>query len=125
MLGRWGRCFVVAAVIFSIGLHWNLLQVVAWTGMLVRYAQDASLSEAVEKTFDGEHPCCMCKAIEKGKQAERKLPTQKQDERKLELFCVLRPASAPPPRVLLTVSTLTDCAALLGTAPPVPPPRAA
>lgn len=63
MLGRIGKIFVVTAVIFSIGLHWNFLQVVAWGSMLVRYAQDASLSEAVEKTFDGEHPCCMCKAI--------------------------------------------------------------
>ena len=125
MLGRIGKIFVVTAVIFSIGLHWNFLQVVAWGSMLVRYAQDASLSEAVEKTFDGEHPCCMCKAIEKGKQEERKLPQQKQDERKLELFCIARPARIVPPFVAFTLPAFRDRGELLPAAPPLPPPRAA
>ncbi len=39
--------------------------------MIVSYSRDASLSEAVSKTFDGQHPCGLCKVIQKGK-AEQK-----------------------------------------------------
>lgn len=46
-------------------LHLPLLQAVAWTGMLVKYSQNVSFVDAVEMTFDGDHPCPMCKAIKK------------------------------------------------------------
>lgn len=59
-------------------MHWALLQTVAWTGMVISYSQRASLEEAVSKTFDGKHPCALCKAIQKGRAEE-----QKRDEKKL------------------------------------------
>lgn len=66
------RLTTVCVLVLSLGLHWALLQTVAWTSMLVRYAQNASLMEAVEKTFDGKHPCPMCKAIQQGRAEEQK-----------------------------------------------------
>lgn len=59
------RCLAVLALVLSLGLHWAFLQTIAWTGMIVSYARDGSLVEAVNKTFDGNHPCRMCKTIQK------------------------------------------------------------
>jgi len=59
-------------LVLSLGLHWAVLQTVAWTGMIVSYSRGASLREAVSKTFDGQHPCCLCKAIQKGRADEQK-----------------------------------------------------
>jgi len=35
-------------------------------GMLVSYSQQDGLSAAIEKTFDGKHPCKICKVVKKG-----------------------------------------------------------
>jgi len=59
-------------MIISIGGQWTLLQTVAWMGMLVDYSRDNSVKEAICKTFDGKHPCCLCKAITAGKKTEQK-----------------------------------------------------
>lgn len=61
----------VLVLVLTLGLHWALLQTVAWTGMLVSYSRDGSFTEAVSKTFDGQHPCCMCKAIKQGRTEEK------------------------------------------------------
>ncbi|HUJ11483.1 MAG TPA: hypothetical protein VL171_15830 [Verrucomicrobiae bacterium] len=66
------RCGLVVAVCLSIGGHWALLQSVAWTSMFVRFSSDGSFSEALSKTFDGQHPCCLCKLIQKGRGLEKK-----------------------------------------------------
>ncbi|HMP76768.1 MAG TPA: hypothetical protein PKE12_10795 [Kiritimatiellia bacterium] len=58
--------------------HLPVLQVMAWTGMLVSYSQDRSFAEAAEMTFDGEHPCPMCTAIKK-QQVEEKADFQAPD----------------------------------------------
>lgn len=67
---------LVLVLALSLGLHWALLQTVAWTGMLVRYAQTDSLAIAVSKTFDGDHPCPLCVAVEQGRAAERQQDKQ-------------------------------------------------
>jgi hypothetical protein len=72
------RFTTVLVLVLSLGLHWAVLQTVAWTGMLITYSRDASFTEAVSKTFDGEHPCPMCKIIKKGR-AEEKEQEQKQN----------------------------------------------
>jgi len=61
----------VFLLVLTLGLHWALLQTVAWTGMIISYSQDNTLREAVTMTFDGEHPCPMCKAIQQGRTAEK------------------------------------------------------
>ena len=67
-----GRCLVAILLIFSIGGHWGFLQTVAWVTMVVDYSKDAPLSVAVQKTFDGKHPCNLCKLVNRGKQSEQK-----------------------------------------------------
>jgi len=66
----------VLLLVLSLGLHWALLQTVAWTGMLVSYSAEGSFQEAVSKTFDGEHPCPLCKAIKKGRAEEKQQEQQ-------------------------------------------------
>lgn len=86
VFSRLSKLAVVAALACSIGLHWAFFQSVAWMGMIVSYSHDAPLTEALTKTFDGKHPCCLCKQIAKGKQSEKKsepAPVVK----KLELLC--------------------------------------
>jgi hypothetical protein len=47
------------------GLHWPVWQMAAWSTMLLSYSRDNALTEAVTMTFNGDHPCTMCTAIEK------------------------------------------------------------
>lgn len=70
------RIAIVLLLVLSLGLHWAFLQTVAWTGMLVTYAQQGTLTEAVSKTFDGEHPCKMCQFVEQGRAQERQQDQQ-------------------------------------------------
>jgi hypothetical protein len=82
------RIAAVAVLVLSLGLHWALLQTVAWTGMLLTYSRETSLSEAVTKTFDGQHPCALCKFIENGR-AEEKEQEQQQLKPGSKLECGL------------------------------------
>lgn len=60
-----------------IGGNWALLQCVAWTKMLWDYSHTSqsvssqSIKKAVTRTFDGKHPCSLCKRIVKGKAKEK------------------------------------------------------
>lgn len=44
-------------------LHLPVLQLAAWTSMVVKYSDEAPMREALEMTFSGEYPCDMCVAI--------------------------------------------------------------
>ncbi len=68
---RISQILVTLSLCLSVGLHWGVVQSIAWTGMLVNYSRSASFAEAMEKTFDGQHPCSLCKIVQKGQQAEK------------------------------------------------------
>ena len=79
------------------GGHWGALQTVAWTGMLWSYTQkDGSLLSGVKKTFDGEHPCPMCKSIKVAKEKERSVPLVVSSAKKIEVFPAPLRAELPP-----------------------------
>jgi hypothetical protein len=63
---------MVLSLCAALGLHWAALQSVAWVGMLISYSHSGSLASAIEKTFDGRHPCPLCNAIRKGEQGGKK-----------------------------------------------------
>lgn len=125
MLRRTARILIVAALMFSIGLHWAVLQSVAWAGMLVTYmAQEGSLLTGVSQTFDNEHPCPLCLAIKKGKQSEKKETRQADFKQKIDL------ALTYPARLVLTppaptLSLMPDFPHAIARRirPPRPPPR--
>ena len=72
VLKKIGHVLLVIALVAMIGGHWAVLQTVAWSTMLADNLRVSSFSEAVERTFDGKHPCALCKQISAGKKAEKK-----------------------------------------------------
>ena len=110
------------ALACSVGLQWGFLQSVAWLGMVVRYAQDETVIKALARTFDGKHPCALCKAIAKGKQAEKK--AEFPDARKKFEFSYSASVFVfGTPLHFWQGSGLEDRADSLSRPPPVPPPR--
>ncbi len=87
----------------SIGLHWAVLQSAAWVGMAVAYSvEKGSVVEGLSDTFDGDHPCPLCKAVEKGVESEQQPkegqpPPSKTKEMKLTLALVSIPRFVFPP----------------------------
>jgi hypothetical protein len=76
-----GKIFFVLALVATLAAHWALLQTVAWTTMLADNLQSSSFHEAVTKTFDGKHPCCLCKAIAAATQSEKKMDLSFQSQK--------------------------------------------
>jgi hypothetical protein len=70
---KWvGNLFLIVALLAATGAQWMVLQSVAWAGMIVSYSEKAPLKIALAETFDGKHPCCLCKAIAAAKKSEKK-----------------------------------------------------
>lgn len=108
------------------GGHLALLQTIAWGNMLVDFSSRSSLSEAVEKTFDGEHPCALCKVVRKSKSEEEKKPLLK-SEMKMEVI-LPAPVKLPFPRsteLEFRVTEYSGAFAEVCLAVPLQPPRAA
>ena len=115
------------------GGHWGVMQVIAWSNMIVDYSAQDGLIEGAKKTFDGEHPCSMCKAIAEGKKQESQsrgddnAPTSSHGlvlkECTFERYIDV---PAPCGRDIMTLSRpeLDLRAESRGTCPPLPPPRA-
>ena len=119
---RVGNVLLIVALLGATGGHWALLQTFAWANMLATNLQTESTGDALARTFDGEHPCKMCKRIARGKQAEKKteLPLQ---IKKME-FLSDRPApifiaTLPFPSVPASLAELDG----ISHRPSVPPPR--
>ena len=125
MIRRTARILLVAVLMFSIGLHWVVLQSAAWAGMIVTYSvQQGSLIEGVSQTFDNEHPCPLCSAIKQGKQSEKKDTKQADQKKKLDL--TLLAASSirlSPPVPCLMSNDVDESGSPLPQRPPFPPPR--
>jgi hypothetical protein len=107
-----------------LGGHWVVLQSVAWMGMVVNYTQHAeSLSQAVEKTFDGRHPCALCQVVKSGRAEEQKREPAKvvlKFEAVLSSYVQLRPPVGIPRHYAAVVGE----PATVDFAPPTPPPLA-
>jgi len=63
-----------------------ILQSVAWARMLVDYSRSFGVQTAIEQTFDGQHPCEMCKMIQKARQSSQQ-ELQQPDARREPSFC--------------------------------------
>ncbi len=115
---------VIAAclLIVSIGGHWALLQSVAWMGMLVSYSAEENFSAAIEKTFDGKHPCGLCKAVDHGKRSEEKKSFLKA-EMKINWMLVEESPLVWSPSWMNEALPPDDPSLLVFASPPIPPPR--
>jgi hypothetical protein len=122
VLKRLSKFLLILALAGSIGMHWVFLQSVAWAGMVVAYSQDDGVSAALAKTFDGEHPCCLCKQIAKDQQAEKKADL-KLKLSKLEFPLAPDAFLFRAPDFFWEVSAGNEFAVLRNDCPPAPPPR--
>lgn len=122
MFARFGKCCVIVALVVTTGAHWAVLQSVAWTTMLAENLRTGSLSEAVTHTFDGKHPCCLCKAIAVGKKSERKSEFTLQ-LKKLEFPPAAEKLILVAPSRFEFLPLANAFAESLGQSPPTPPPR--
>jgi hypothetical protein len=92
---------MMALALFLVaGGHWAMLQGVAWATMVHDFSRNGSLTQAVEKTFDGKHPCAMCKKIAKAKNSEasgEKAPVTVKMDKKAEVFVKAPGSELPTP----------------------------
>lgn len=125
VLARMSKWLVVITLTLSLGAHWTFLQSVAWVGMVVNYSHNATLGEAFSKTFDGQHPCKLCKFVQAGKASEKK---QNAEKPKKELDKNLPTARAftlrPPGFEPLTFSAPNPADSRVEPPPSPPPERA-
>ncbi len=122
VLTRLGHLMLIAALLGATGSHWVVLQSVAWATMLADNAKTDTLETALAKTFDGKHPCALCKQIAKGRQSEKK-SDQQTNLKRLE-FCNQRAVFIISPSAqYFLLGEFHPAAPLRAHAPPVPPPR--
>ncbi|MES2922197.1 MAG: hypothetical protein V4819_11660 [Verrucomicrobiota bacterium] len=108
-----------------------MLQVVAWSRMLVDYSAQAGLAEGMTMTFDGQHPCCMCNAIAENRKRQQdknqELPGVISLRLVLKEFVPPGTTTAPTPRAVdfpdCGFVPLASSGSIYAEGPPVPPPR--
>lgn len=96
------RILTWSLLVLLIGGHWGMLQVVAWTNMLIDYSRDNTFAEAVEMTFGGEFRCSICKQVDDGIAAdlgtdERKAPGKSGKTMKLDAVVLAVIVTIPAP----------------------------
>ncbi|MEM6885972.1 MAG: hypothetical protein AAF571_13170 [Verrucomicrobiota bacterium] len=110
-----------------IGGSYGWIQGVAWVGMTVKGIQQyQSISQALDKTFDGEDPCSLCEAISQNQhespESNDLLSLQKQKEIPYDEHRILIRPNRPE---LATLSENFTESPRLNDLPETPPPRLA
>ncbi|NBV86594.1 MAG: hypothetical protein EBS01_10115 [Verrucomicrobia bacterium] len=128
MKATFHKLLILCCALYLSGAHWTILQTTAWTGMIISRSLNSSVSEAIESTFDGKHPCNLCSAIADGRHSEER------SQKDLELLKKLGDFQYPAwlsteiqPRFdssAVLWPLFSPQAATRNTAPPTPPPLA-
>src|SRR5437868_8418811 len=119
-----GRATTILALCLAIGLHWAALQSVAWTAMLIEYSKHATLRQALTQTFDGDHPCAMCKGINAAQHSPQKQHAPSPPVSKPDLICTTRTFDFIRSFAHFRFAQGGAVFSKRGESPPVPPPRA-
>jgi hypothetical protein len=124
LLTRIARLVVVGAVCLSLGMHWALLQGIAWAGMLVSFASEGAVIEAVQKTFDGQHGCALCKKVKEGRDSNRELPQETgQSLQKINAVLVEITTLVAPSGETISFAMTREMMVQRNEMPETPPPR--
>lgn len=110
----------------SVGLHWGAVQVIGWAEMTLEFSRTATLTEALEMTFDGEHPCHLCKLVQ-----EHGSPSQEKDKNPSKTEIKLPPVSLWADSLTLGERHFQKSRLIIADffaparrdPPPLPPPR--
>ena len=114
-------CFAVVCQL--LGGHWAILQTAAWVGMVIEYSANDGLQVGLSKTFDGAHPCELCKSIAKNKAAEKKHAAPFESGKLIVVSQAQASVLYYHPRQLWRLRLSVQSADSLSRTPPVPPPR--
>jgi len=117
-----GKWLMVLSLCAAIGLHWAALQSIAWVGMLITYSHHQSVATAVAETFDGDHPCPLCKAIHKAEESGKKQDIQLGG--KIDMDYPRQAELLIPPLIDFKWPAFAPERAGYAPEPSVPPPRA-
>jgi hypothetical protein len=85
-----------------------LVQEVAWVNMLVTYTQESGLKRGVIETFDGEHPCEMCKTAENLRQQKGEDPSEPAAPREMRSNLVWGPMMIPIEKIQSPMPKCSD-----------------
>ena len=123
---NWGMLLLILSVFGSAGGHLMALQSVAWASMLWNNVQHDRPLAAVQKTFDGHHPCGRCHEIA-ADQAERSSIPAQEVERRYDPCDLPQIANAVREWVVGEVRWPSRYSALASVTslPATPPPRRA
>jgi hypothetical protein len=105
------------------GGHWAILQSVAWARMIVDYSRVLPVRTALAQTFDGEHPCALCKGIQKAKQASERQELQQPVQRDEAIYSETSTDGLDEPPCAWMTSAANPIPSTRKDPPPVPPPR--
>jgi hypothetical protein len=112
----------MAAVLQLIGGHWAVLQATAWVGMVIEYSSSFGVQAGLAKTFDGQHPCELCRRIAHHTGAEKKHAASIEYGKFSSIAQANGMALHPPMR--FWHQQLSECLVYGVSRPPlVPPPR--
>lgn len=119
------RLAMVLMACVSIGVPWGVVQGFAWARMLVSYAGQTSLMQAVEMTFDGEHPCELCQLARKAQ--NKPAPQSPAPEKAAVKFLATTSETPPrlfrPPVLQWRPPVFVTTFHVFGHEPEKPPPR--
>ena len=129
MLNRFSIFRAMASVMIGLALflttggHVAILQGVAWTNMVRDFAKTESIGTALEKTFDGQHPCTLCKKITESGSGKKDDALTSAKSKLGEFLPQSHSLLAPPcPKPFHFPTALQNKPAELFFAPPVPIP---
>jgi hypothetical protein len=124
---RLARTLLLLAMLLSVGLQWVVVQSAGWASMMVTYSHEYGYFSALEMTFDGAHPCALCKVAEKAAQDEdadgKPSDEQKLKLKKLELAQDLPVLLPPPTAQNVSYANFAQRAVTLTLELDDPPPR--
>ncbi len=119
------RLAMVLMACVSIGLTWSVVQGFAWARMLVSYAGETSLLQAVEMTFNGEHPCELCQLARQA-QSQPVLPSPVPEKEAVKFLATTQEAAPRlfrPPVLQWRPPVFVTTFRVFGHEPEKPPPR--
>jgi hypothetical protein len=123
--------FVALGCLQLVGGPYSILQICAWTNMLVEYSRNDGLLQAAKDTFGGRKPCGLCCKIQTARQSERKenAPASPAATQSGKLFQDMVPLGdvvilAPVGVEVASIGYVEPplCSGIGSAAPPTPPP---
>lgn len=123
-LQRASRIFLIGTIFVSLGGHLTLLQTIAWGNMLKNFSRTASFTEAAKKTFDGDHPCALCKVVKESKnQDKQKILVKGASKMEVVLPAVIRLKTQTGVIVVFMIPSYFGIDSEIALCVPLQPPR--